>query len=246
MERIRGVVLRRTLPKGVTLSPGEACKLSESLVDNLAALHAIDWQKIGLDKIAKPEGYVKRQVEGWAKRYTDAATDDIPDMLRVGKWLADNLPPAENERARGTVVHNDYKFDNLVLDPSDLTKVIGVLDWEMATVGDPLMDLGVTLGYWIEGRDSEEMKSFAFGPTTLPGCLSRREIAERYAQKTGRDLTNILFYYVFAHFKLAGVAQQIYWRYKNGHTKDERFAAFIFGVRILAEAASRAIDRGAI
>ncbi|MGH7282642.1 MAG: phosphotransferase family protein [Polyangiaceae bacterium] len=245
MERIRGVILRRTLPNGVTLSPGEACRLSEAFVDNLVTLHAIDWGKIGLSKIAKPEGYAERQVTGWAKRYEDAATDSIPDMDRVGAWLGRHLPPATNERTRATVVHNDYKFDNLVLAENDLAKILGVLDWEMATIGDPLMDLGVVLGYWIENSDSDELKSFAFGPTAVPGMFSRREIAERYGQKTGRDVSKLLFYYVFSLFKLAGVAQQIYWRYKMGHTKDERFAAFIFGVRILAEQASRALDRDA-
>ncbi|HEX7666670.1 MAG TPA: phosphotransferase family protein [Polyangiaceae bacterium] len=246
MQRLRGVILRRSLPPGLTISPGEACRLSESFVDNLVALHAVDWKKAGLGAIAKPEGYVERQVKGWAKRYADAATDSIPDMDRVGAWLVDHLPKAENEAAHATVVHNDYKFDNLVLAEDDLAKIVGVLDWEMATVGDPLMDLGVALGYWIEDKDSDEMKSFAFGPTAIPGSFTRREIVERYAQKSGRDVDQLLFYFVFSHFKLAGVAQQIYWRFKMGHTKDERFASFIFGVHVLAAAAARAIDTGKI
>ncbi|MEO9143170.1 MAG: phosphotransferase family protein [Polyangiaceae bacterium] len=246
MDRVRGVILRRTLPAGITVSPGEACRLSEAFVDNLVALHAVDWRAAGLGAIAKPEGYVERQVNGWAKRYADAATESISNMDRVGKWLVDHLPSSDNEAAHATVVHNDYKFDNLVLAEDDLAKIVGVLDWEMATVGDPLMDLGVALGYWIEDKDSDEMKSFAFGPTAIAGSFTRREIIERYAKKSGRNVDHLLFYFVFSHFKLAGVAQQIYWRFKMGHTKDERFAAFIFGVHVLADAAARAIDAGAI
>jgi aminoglycoside phosphotransferase (APT) family kinase protein len=134
----------------------------------------------------------------------------------------------------------------LVLAQDDLGKIMGVLDWEMSTVGDPLMDLGVALGYWVEGTDPDEVRSFAFGPTMIPGSFTRREIVERYAQKSGRDTSRILFYYVFSLFKSAGVAQQIYWRFKMGHTKDERFAAFLFGVQVLAQSAARAIDRGHI
>jgi aminoglycoside phosphotransferase (APT) family kinase protein len=222
--------------------------LSEAFVDNLVTLHAIDWEKIGLSKIAKPESYVERQVTGWTKRYHDAATDDIPNMQSVGKWLAEKIPKhdAAVERKNATVIHNDYKFDNLVLAPDDIGSILGVLDWEMSTVGDPLMDLGTALGYWVEANDPEDIRSFAFGPTFLPGSFTRREIAERYAAKSGRDTSHMLFYYVFSLYKTAGVAQQIYWRFKMGHTKDERFGAFLFGVQILAASAARAIDRGRI
>jgi aminoglycoside phosphotransferase (APT) family kinase protein len=248
MERIRGVILRRTLPKGVTVSPGEACRLSEAFVDNLVTLHAIDWEKIGLNAIAKPEGYVTRQVTGWMKRYQDAATDDIPNMDQVGKWLTEKMPKTDGaaERKNATVIHNDYKFDNLVLAPDNVGSILGVLDWEMSTVGDPLMDLGTALGYWVEATDGEDIRSFAFGPTALPGSFTRREIAERYSAKSGRDTSHMLFYFVFSLYKTAGVAQQIYWRFKMGHTKDERFGAFLFGVQILAQSAARAIERGHI
>ena len=251
MERMRGVILRRSLPKGVVVPPAKARQLSEAFVDNLVTLHAIDWEKRGQDdlsRIAKPEGYVARQIGGWTRRYADAATDAIPDMESVGKWLAEKLPSAHPalEREQATVVHNDYKFDNLVLAPDDLSHIVGVLDWEMATVGDPLMDLGVALGYWIESTDPDEMRSFAFGPTSIPGSFTRRQIVDRYAEKSGRDTSRMLFYFVFSLFKTAGVAQQIHWRFRMGHTKDERFAAFLSGVHVLAQAAARAIDRGKI
>lgn len=240
MERIRGVVLRRG--STVTLTPDRARKLCESFVDNLVLLHAVDPATAGLGDLGKPDGYIARQVSGWTKRYTDAATDDIPEMTEMATWLAANMP-ADGLPA---ILHNDYKFDNLVLDAGDLTKIRGVLDWEMSTLGDRRMDLGTALGYWIEAGDAEEVRSFAFGPTNLPGCMTRKEIVERYAEKSGVDVSNMLFYFAFSLFKTASVAQQIYWRYKQGFTKDERFGAFIVGVRVLSAAAVQAVARGTI
>lgn len=240
MERIPGVILRRASP--VELSPETARKLCESFVDNLVLLHAVDPEKAGLGDLGKPEGYINRQVTGWTKRYEDAATDDIPEMNEMAKWLAANMP-ADADPA---IIHNDYKFDNLVLDAGDLTKIRGVLDWEMSTLGDRRMDLGTALGYWVEASDAEEVRSFAFGPTNLPGCMTRKELVERYGEKSGLDVSKMLFYFAFSLFKTAGVAQQIYWRYKQGLTKDERFGAFIFGVRVLSAAAVQAVARGTI
>jgi aminoglycoside phosphotransferase (APT) family kinase protein len=240
MERIRGVILRRGSP--VVPSPETARKLCESFVDNLVLLHAVDPAKAGLGDLGKPEGYIARQVTGWTKRYEDAATDDIPKMNEMAKWLAAHMP-ADADPA---IIHNDYKFDNLVLDAGDLTKIRGVLDWEMSTLGDRRMDLGTALGYWVEAGDPEEVRSFAFGPTNLPGCMTRRELVERYGAKSGLDVSNMLFYFAFSLFKTAGVAQQIYWRFKQGLTKDERFGAFIFGVRVLSAAAVQAVARGTI
>jgi aminoglycoside phosphotransferase (APT) family kinase protein len=145
-----------------------------------------------------------------------------------------------------TIVHNDWKLDNLVLDPNDPRRIVGVLDWEMATVGDPLMDVGTMLSYWVDRDDPDELQLFAFVPTNVPGSLTRREAAARYASKTGRDLSAIVFYYAFACFKTAVVAQQIYARYKKGLTKDERFAMMIHGVRVLAAAARKAIETGSL
>jgi aminoglycoside phosphotransferase (APT) family kinase protein len=164
-------------------------------------------------------------------------------MESVARWLADHLPPRE---PAPTLIHNDFKYDNLVLDPVDLTKIRAVLDWEMATVGDPLMDLGTTLGYWIDPDDPEPMRLLPFGPAALPGNLKRLEVVERYAKTTGRDVGDLLFYYVYATFKVGAIAQQIYYRYKQGLTKDERFAAMISGVQILAWQAARAVELGRI
>jgi aminoglycoside phosphotransferase (APT) family kinase protein len=239
MERVRGVVIRRKMPEGTT--PEKTRAISELVVDGLAELHAIDLAKNGLLDLGKPEGFVERQVRGWSERYVAAQTDDIPDMPALTKWLAENLPAS----GAPTIVHNDWKLDNLVLD-EDLAKIVGVLDWEMSTIGDPLMDVGTTLSYWVEAGDDELLKAAAFTPTAAQGSLTRREVIERYALKSGRDLSRILFYYVFALFKTAVVAQQIYTRYKKGLTADERFASFIWGVRALAAQAKRALETNEI
>lgn len=242
MERIKGVILRRQIPEGVSLTPETLRKMGESLIDNLAVLHQIDFKAAGLGDLGKPEGYVERQVTGWTRRYADSQTDSIPEIDASAKWLEANRPP---ESGAG-IIHNDYKYDNVVLDPADLTRIIGVLDWEMSTVGDPWMDLGTTLGYWVQEDDGFELQALGFGPTHLPGNPTRKELAARYAEKTGRAVTHLSFYYAFALFKTAVVLQQIYYRYRKGLTKDERFSIFIEGVRVLAQAAARAAETGKV
>jgi aminoglycoside phosphotransferase (APT) family kinase protein len=245
MERIRGLILRRSPPPGLELGPALIRALSESLIDGLAELHSLDWVAAGLGDLGHPEGYVVRQVTGWTKRYQDSKTDDIPDVEQIAAWLAERMERVAG-KSGAALIHNDWKYDNLVLDPNDPTRIIGVLDWEMSTIGDPLMDLGTTLAYWVEANDPDELKMFAFGPTYLPGSLSRLELAERYARKTGRDVSDLLFYFCFALFKTAVVAQQIYYRYAKGLTKDDRFAMMIVGVRLLSQQAMRAAIKGTI
>jgi len=239
MERVPGVILRSRLPAGLELGPELARRLSAAAVETLAELHALDLDATGLAALGHPDGYVRRQVEGWTKRYAAAKTDDIPEMDRVAAWLAANLPAS----GPATLIHNDFKYDNLVLDPDDLTRVRGVLDWEMATIGDPLMDLGTALCYWVEADDAPELRAFAFGPTAVPGSYTRREFAEHYARVTGRSLEHLDFYAAFGLFKTAVVAQQIYLRFVRGHTQDARFALMIAGVRALAGQAARTLER---
>jgi aminoglycoside phosphotransferase (APT) family kinase protein len=240
MERRSGVVLRKTLPPGLVLDRDTARRLGTALIDNLARLHAVEYRACGLGDLGRPEGYVARQVGGWTERYARAKTDELPEMERVARWLMENTP----QESGVTLIHNDYKFDNLMLDPADLTRINAVLDWEMTTVGDPLMDLGTTLGYWVEASDSLAMQHAAMGPTNVAGSLTRRELAERYAERSGRSLPDVLFYYCFGLFKIAVIVQQIYARYVRGHTMDERFAHLNALVEALSGQADRAIDAG--
>ena len=240
MERIEGVILRRKIPDGIEVGEAMAKRLCETLLDTLVDLHSLDVEEVGLGDLGRPEGYVERQVNGWAKRYEGSRTDDIPQMRQVAQWLADHMPTSPP----ACIIHNDYKFDNVVYDSTAFEKIVGVLDWEMATVGDPLMDLGTALCYWVEEGDADGLKNLAFSPTMGPGFYTRRQLAERYADKTGRDLTHINFYFTFGLFKTAVVLQQIYFRWKQGLTKDPRFGGLIFGVKLLAEAADKAIDEG--
>ncbi|HVP67921.1 MAG TPA: phosphotransferase family protein [Anaeromyxobacteraceae bacterium] len=241
MDRVRGLILRGTRPPpGLELPPERMRALSTALVDGLAELHALDVRRPELAALGRPEGYVRRQVAGWTERYLRAKTDEVPEIEKAATWLASRLPP---ERG-AALVHNDYKYDNLVLDPADPSRIVAVLDWEMATVGDPLMDLGTTLGYWTDPEDPEEMRALPLGPTLLPGNLHRVEVAERYAARSGRPVDGLLFDYVFALCKIAVIAQQIYRRYKEGFTRDERFASLIVAVKVLGRQATRAIERG--
>ena len=239
MERRRGVILRKEVPASLGLDAPTARRLCESFVDALAELHAIDYAAVGLGELGNPTGYVERQVSGWSKRYRDAATDDIPAVEAAASWLAAHIP----QSGAPALIHNDFKFDNMMLDPGDLARITTLLDWEMSTIGDPLMDLGTALCYWVEAGDAQAVRMFAFGPTMREGMMTRRELAERYAAKTGRDLGNIGFYHCFGLFKTAVVAQQIYTRWKQGKTKDERFGAFIHGVRLLADSAVEASQK---
>ena len=236
MDRMQGVILRQGAPSGVELTANLMRRLSEAAVDHLADLHALDTAATGLADLGKPDGYTQRQVSGWAERYRRAATDAVPAMNEAAEWLTANLPP---EPTRPTFIHNDYKYDNLVLDPANLTHITAVLDWEMATVGNPLMDLGTTLGYWAEADDHPALKPFNL--TWWPGNLTRQEVVQRYAERSGRDVSNVVFYYVFGCFKIGVIVQQIYARYRQGHTQDPRFAGLIHVVQACADNARRAI-----
>jgi aminoglycoside phosphotransferase (APT) family kinase protein len=240
MERVRGVILRSRLPPGLELQPATAAGIARSLVENLARLHALDWQALGLGSLGHPEGYAARQARGWAERWHKAQTDAVPEVDAVAAWLQSNVPA----EAGASLVHNDYKHDNLLLDPADLTRIRAVLDWEMATVGDPLLDLGTTLGYWVEAGDPEPLRRMAFGPTTLPGTPTRAELARLYAEASGRDLGELAWYYAFGLFKIAVIAQQIYYRWKQGLTKDPRFGGLLVAIRVLGQQAARVAERG--
>jgi aminoglycoside phosphotransferase (APT) family kinase protein len=239
MERIKGIILRRDLPRGFSFTPKEARSLCEKFIDVYAALHHVDYKKAGLEGYGKPEGYIRRQVEGWSERYRSARTDDAPDFEAVMAWLHTRMP---GESPVVSVIHNDYRFDNVVLDAGSPLQIIGVLDWEMATIGDPLMDLGGALAYWVERADPPNMQAIRLAPTQIEGMMTRRELVRTYAERMGVAIEGIDFYYCFGLFRLAVIAQQIYYRFYHGQTKDERFKLLIFAVHVLEEAAKNVID----
>lgn len=237
MERAQGVILRAKWPAQLTLDAPRMKHLSEVLLDTLAEIHAIDVTQGELATLGKPEGYNTRQVKGWTDRYEKAKTDEIPSVEPLARWLAEHTP----KESGAALIHNDLKYDNVVLS-EDLSRAVAVLDWEMATVGDPLMDLGCTLGYWVQEDDPPLMQAMRFGPTYLPGSLTRMELVRRYEERTGKPVTNLVFYFAFSLFKLSVVAQQLYARYVRGLTTEPRYAMMIEGVRGLTRAAVQAIE----
>jgi aminoglycoside phosphotransferase (APT) family kinase protein len=242
MEPIHGIILRRDVPPGLDFSRETARWVCESFLDNLAILHGLDYNAIGLADLGKPQGYLERQVRGWIERYHGSKTHDIPEVETISRWIQQHMPSSRG----AALIHNDYKYDNVVLDPDDLTRIIGVLDWEMCTIGDPLTDLGSVLAYWVDAGDPPEILETRWGPTTYPGSLTRVQLVQRYAQKTGRDVSEMAFYLVFARFKIAVIVQQIYYRYHRGLTHDERFATMPHRIKLLLRAALQTAETGAI
>jgi aminoglycoside phosphotransferase (APT) family kinase protein len=231
MERIDGVIPRSEWPADVPLSPEQARQLCLNVVEVYAELHSVDPAAAGLTELGKGSGYVRRQVEGWSTRYRNARTPDNPDLEQVMAWLDANQP----DDLANCVIHNDFKIDNMVFSRDDPTKCVGVLDWEMATLGDPLMDLGGAIAFWVQADDSDELKMMRRVPTHLPGMLTREEFVRAYLDRMAFDVTpeQWRFYEVFGLFRNAVIAQQIYYRYFHGQTSNELFALFGPGVQIL-------------
>jgi aminoglycoside phosphotransferase (APT) family kinase protein len=242
MERRKGLIIRGKSPESLENSKELQQAVCGNFIENLAELHALDYKEIGFENFGKPEGYAQRQVEGWTRRYFNAKTDDWRELEKTIRWLNSNIP----ESGGASLIHNDYKFDNIMLNPENLTEIIAVLDWEMATVGDPLMDLGTTLAYWMSKEAGEEMLSMPFNPRVLMENISRGELIEIYAENSGRYISDMLFYYVFGTFKVAVIAQQIYFRFVKGFTKDERFANFNYFVVALGKISIQAIQKNKI
>lgn len=239
MERLEGVIIRRDIPSELALAPTDVAELFAHMVDVFVDLHAIDYGTVGLAGIGKPEGYVERQIRGWSERYRRARTPDVPDCEAVMAWLDSNVPP---ERERFSVIHNDFRLDNIVLDSNDPLRIVGVLDWEMATVGDPLMDLGATLAYWVERDDPPEAHLMRMMPTHVDGAPTRRQVVEMYGERAGIRIGPFDFYYVYGLFRLAVIAQQIYFRFYHGQTRDPRFSVFNHAVIALESSARRVIE----
>jgi aminoglycoside phosphotransferase (APT) family kinase protein len=241
MERLKGMILRGTRPDGYEPSKSLVTSTCVAMAHNLGDLHRVDWSSIGLEALQKKEGsFMQRQVDGWTKRYAGSKTHDLPLIDQVLSWCNERIP----EDSGAVLIHNDYKFDNVVLNSEDSSQIIGVLDWEMSTIGDPLFDLGVALGYWVNPDEPEGISTTQSFIYKEPGSISRQQFAEKYGERTGYDVSNMNYYYVFAMIKLAVVLQQIYYRYHHGLTSDERFSGLINGVKLLAERSAVFIDRG--
>lgn len=223
MEKLEGIILRRDLPAGLSLDPQRANALCRDFWQRLIDLHQLSPADCGLAELGRPEGYVKRQIEGWNGRYQKAATEDAPDADDIMAWLDAHQIP---ENGRASLIHNDYRFDNVVLSPDDSLRIIGVLDWEMCTVGDPLLDLGCALAYWVHDDDDQELESIRMQPSNLAGMMRREDITAWYEEQTGVEIGHPAFYLSFGLFRLAVIAQQIYYRYAMGQTTNPRYKPF--------------------
>jgi len=239
MERRRGLVVRRENPPEIGDNVGLRRRIGEALLDTLVQLHAVDASRPPVSGIGKPAGFLERQLSGWFGRWQRSRTRDLPAMDRLMEWLSARLP-ASTEAA---LLHNDYKLDNVMLDPADPARVVAVLDWEMSALGDPLVDLGILLCYWPEANDPPERRESISPVTAMPGWPTRAELVERYAARTGRDVSRIDYYQIFAIFKVAVVLQQIYHRYHLGQTSDPRFAAMEERVLGLVQVAAEMMER---
>ena len=231
MERRRGLVIRSALPTRLRAHPPTVRRLSEMIVDTLADLHLIDPARIGLADLGRPVGFVARQLSGWSARWQAAKDRECPSVDRLISWLHERLPTSPVT----SLLHNDYKLDNILLDKSDPARATGVLDWDMCTQGDPLMDLGYLLNVWLESGDPPTWRETTAMPSYEDGFMTRREVVERYRERTGFDVGGAPWYYAFGVFKLLVILQQIYIRFLRGQTKDPRFADLGRRVQSLAD-----------
>lgn len=218
MDRVKGIILRE--PLSMEVAPNDFTQAAEAWLDTFVELHQLDYAQAGLAELGRPEGYNERQIKGWTKRYLKVKTEEDTVIDKVINWLNDNIPAS----SQASLIHNDYKYDNVIYTQNNWSEVTAILDWEMATLGDPWMDLGTSLGYWINYNDSEAFLKMSRMPTHHPGNPKRGELLHRYALKSGQELPNFVFHYAYGLFKIAIIVQQIYFRYKQGFTQDKRFA----------------------
>lgn len=243
MERVKGIILRAELPAELNLDAAQTETLCKSFIDRLVELHQVDYTACGLADLGKPQGYVERQISGWTERYEKARTADAPSWGKVARWLDEKKP---DDHPVSSLVHNDYRFDNVILDPDNPMQIIGVLDWELTTLGDPLMDLGNSLAYWIQADDPAPVQLMRRQPSHAPGMLTREQFVAYYAERSGIPIDNFDFYYTYGLFRLAGIVQQIYYRFFHGQTQDKRFAQFIHMNALLERMALQVIERSSL
>ena len=239
MSKVSGEILTAKAAHKRQVSPQEFKTISNTWLDTFVAFHNIDYKAAGLEDLGRPVGYVERQVTNWGKQYLAAATDDVPAAELVMKWMAENQPTEYDH----TLIHNDFKYDNVVFKDDSWKEITAILDWEMCTLGDPLMDLGTSLAYWTTDADPDFMKQGLQSPTVMVGNPSRTDVVQQYALKSGRNIDNLVFYYAYGLFKIAVIAQQIYYRYKHGHTSDPKFAYLNKAAELCCNTAWQAIQK---
>jgi aminoglycoside phosphotransferase (APT) family kinase protein len=243
MDRVDGPLIHKTIPSEWRWSEDDTAQLGDNFIQALAKLHTLDWKALGLEDFGRPQGYVERQITGWNKRWDKAHTDGITRFDDVQKWLEDNMP-AESDKVG--VLHGDYRIDNAILDPNDPRQIAALIDWEICAIGDPLMDLGNTLSYWIEANDPAPMQMMIRQPSAAPGMPTRAEFAARYGELTGTDVSDIHYYFVYGIWRLAVIIQQIHARYVRGQTQDKRFATMNQSVEALGALARVKIEQGTL
>ncbi len=242
MEKVDGIILTAKSAQQKQVTPESFKTIANTWLDTFVDFHQIDYKAAGLEDLGRPEGYVERQVRNWAKQYLAAATDDVPVATKVMAWMQEQQPKQYDH----SLIHNDFKYDNVVFKDDSWSEITAILDWEMCTLGDPLMDLGTSLGYWTTATDPDLMKQGLPSPTVMEGNPSRTEIVQEYALKSGRSINNLVFYYVYGLFKIAVIAQQIYYRYKHGHTQDPKFAHLNKASELCCNTAWQAIQKNKI
>ena len=239
MEKINGVIIRGNSKIINKLDKDSMGEIANNFINNFVELHSIDIHKSKLNEIGKIDGYNLRQIKGWIKRYNNSIVSECANLEKAAKWLLNNIP----EESSASLIHNDYKYDNIVLNSKNINKIISVLDWEMSTIGDPLMDLGTTLGYWINHNDPDFMKKLNLNPSSVEGNPTRDQFVNQYALKAKININNLTFYYVYGLFKIAVIIQQIYFIYNNGLTKDIRVKNLNLWIEELGLIASQSIDK---
>ena len=242
MEKMEGIILNFKEAKTRNIAANDYKTIANSWLNTLVELHNVDYHNIGLGDLGKPEGYVERQIKNWGRQYLKAKTDEVPEAEMVMQWMKENQPKKYDH----CLIHNDFKYDNVVFKNNSWKDISAVLDWEMATLGDPLMDLGTSLGYWTIATDHDFVKQGIPSPTIFEGNPIRSEIANLYAEKSGKNIDNVVFYYVFGLFKIAVIAQQIYFRYNKGWTTDPRFANLNKAAELCCKLALKAIKTKSI
>jgi len=242
MSKVTGEILTSKEAHKRQVPPEEFKTISNTWLDTFVNFHTIDYKAAGLENLGRPEGYVERQVTNWSKQYIAAATDEVPAAEKVMTWMQENQPKQYDH----TLIHNDFKYDNVVFKDDTWSEIAAILDWEMCTLGDPLMDLGTSLGYWTTAADPDFMKQGLQSPTVMDGNPSRSEIVQQYALKSGKNIDHLTFYYAYGLFKISVIAQQIYYRYKHGHTSDPKFAYLNKASELCCNAAWQAIQKNQI